>query len=75
MRKLRKKTAAAKPADRRHSGIVPTFDVVVLHKLEEFAFTHDGVRQIQTRKLDLLRVIDAELIEEPVVKGTVVFKL
>ena len=36
---------------------------------------HDGVREVQARELDLLRVMDAELVEVPVVERPVVLVL
>ena len=57
-----------------HSRVVPAVDKVFLDELQEFAFAHHGIGEIQAGKFDLLRVVDAELVEEPVVERPVVFK-
>ena len=46
----------AKSCDRRHTGIVPTGDELFVNELEELAFAHDGVAEIEAREFNLLGV-------------------
>ena len=49
----------------------------LLHQLQELAFAHDGVSQIESCKLDLPRswIRKPQLFEDPVIKGTMHLKL
>ena len=46
-----------------------------LHQLQQLALAHHRVGQVEPRELDLLRVVDAQLVEEPVVERPVVLEL
>lgn len=49
--------------------------MVFLHELEELAFAHDGVGDVEAGKFDLLGAVEVELGENPFVEGAVYFKL
>ena len=72
---LRRISTSTKPADGRHSRIIPATDVLLSDQLQQFAFTHHSVGQIQSRELDLARMINAKLVAEPIVQRPVIFKL
>lgn len=48
--------------------------MVLLNQLQQFAFAHHGVGQIHPSKLHLSRMVDAQRLAEPIVKGSVVFE-
>ena len=58
---------------RRHARIVPPCYDPFLHQLQKLAFTHDRIGQVETREFDLPRMVNGELIEEPIVERPVVF--
>ena len=64
-------TSTTQTTDGRHARVVPTVNVMFLNELQQFALAHDGVVEIQTCKLDLLRVMDVQRFAEPVVERTV----
>ena len=69
------KAAAAQTADGRHPRIIPAADKTFSHQLQQPALTHHRAVDIQPRKLDLLRMVDArQLIDEPVVKRSVILE-
>jgi hypothetical protein len=72
---LRRKAAAADATEGGHTGIVPAVDAVFLHKLEEFALAEQGVSEVETVELDLLRGKDAKLLDVPAIEGLVVSEL
>ena len=63
--------AAADAAERGHAGIVPAAHEFLLHELEELALGHQGIGEVQARKFILMRGIDAQRLDEPVVQRTV----
>ena len=69
-------TAAAQTREGGHAGIVPAGDVAFFHQLEQFAFAHHGVVEVEAGKLDLpwLRR-DFGFAHHPVVKLAVVLEL
>ena len=58
---------AAQPANRRHTGIVPSHDDSFLHALEQLTLAHHRIGQVQTGKLVLMAFKNTELLNEPVV--------
>ncbi len=46
-----------------------------LHELEQLALAHHRIVQVQAGKLDLPRVVDLQLVEQPVVERAVVLEL
>ena len=60
---------------RRHSRIVPPRDMFLLYQLEQFALAQHGVGEIQAREFDLLRMMNAEPIEKPIVERPVILEL
>ena len=46
-----------------------------LYHLPEKALAHDGIGKIQPGEFDLLRMMDTQLVEDPVIKGSVVLEL
>ena len=54
---LRCVTAAAQTANGRHTRIVPTGYEALLHQLQHLALGHDGVGDVETVELALLRAI------------------
>ena len=53
--------------DGRHARVVPAVDKIFLDQSQKFAFAHNGIGEIEAGEFDLLRMIDAKLIEEPVI--------
>src|SRR5579884_276973 len=72
--RFRRVAAAANTGDGRHARIVPALDVAVRHQFDQPAFAQDGVRQIQTSELDLLRMINAQRFQEPIVERSMVLE-
>ena len=74
--RLRRDSATAKTADRRHARIIPAVHIRTLHKLKKFALAHHCIRKIQTGKLYLLGFArSVKRLYEPVIKRTVYLKL
>ena len=72
--RLRRISSPPQPAKRRHARIIPAVDKFLLHQLQQFAFAHHGIGQIQPGKFDLLGMIDAQLVKEPVVQRPMILK-
>ena len=68
--RCRRIALAAQCADCRHARIVPTHDNTLLDEFEQVAFGHHRICQIQPGKLVLVRRIDFERINKPIVKRT-----
>ena len=51
----RREAAAAQAAERRHAGIVPAGDEMLLDELAQLALAHDCVVDAEAGKLDLAR--------------------
>ena len=62
-------------ADRGHPGIVPAIDHTVFHQPKQLPLRHDGVVQIQPRKLPLFGRENAQAFDVPVVQRPMVLKL
>ena len=59
----------------RHAGIVPAAHVALLHQREQLALAHHRVGEVEPVELDLLRMIDAQLLDVPVVQRPVILEL
>ena len=67
---------AAHARDGRHPGVIPALDEMVFHQFNEPPFAEHRVAQVEAGEFDLLRTrARYQFLHEPVVKGTVVFKL
>ena len=66
---------AAQAGYRRHARIVPAVDMAFFHEANELALAEHHVVEVQTRKFDLLGMIDLQLIQHPVIKLAIIFKL
>ena len=62
--------APPQPANRRHPRIVPTGHVLVVHQFQQPPLAHHGVREIEPREFDLLRM-DDRLLRLPLGEGRV----
>ena len=58
----------------RHTRVVPAVYIVFFYKLNELALAENYVVYVETRKFRLLRMEYSELIEEPVIKRSVILK-
>src|SRR5262249_46910790 len=72
---LRRVAAPADAADGRHARGVPAADVTALHQLQQLALAHHRVGEVQPGELDLLRGVDTEFTDVPVVQRAVVLEL
>ena len=72
---LRRHAPAAQTAQGGHARVVPAGHMPLAHQLDELALGKDGIGQIEARELDLLRVIDAQGVQHPVVELAVVDEL
>ena len=72
--RFRRITAAPKAGQRRHSRIVPAADMILLHQLQKLAFAQRRIGEIEPGKLDLLRMMDSQLFEKPIVQRPVIFE-
>ena len=62
--------------DGRHARIIPAADRTFLHQLQQPSLAHNRIGEIETGKLDLLRMAgNRQLLEKPVIQRPVVFKL
>ena len=67
---------AAQTRDRRHPGVIPAPDVPLGDQGEKPAFAQHGVAQVESGKLDLLRVAACiDVLQKPVVERPVVLEL
>ena len=77
--RFRRVAATSEAGDRRHARIVPSFDEMLLHELQQLPLAHDGVIQVQARKLDLLRPLIGvrrdEVADQPIVEWPMVLEL
>ncbi len=60
---------------RRQPRIVEAVHDPGIDQLDELALAHHRMRQVEPRKLDLPRMVDAELVEEPVIERAMVLVL
>ena len=66
--------AAAHARQRRHARVVPAGDIAFFHQTAEEALAHHRVGQVQTRKLNLARLIlEVADVDHPVVQRAVDF--
>ncbi len=72
---FRRITPAAQSGDRRHARVVPPVNDILLHEEEQFPLAHHHVRNVEACKFDLLRMVNAELVDIPVIEGAMVFEL
>ena len=66
---------AAQPRDGGQARVVPAVHVAIIDQLDQTPFAEHGVGEIQPGELNLLGVVDIQLIQEPVVEGTMVLEL
>ena len=66
--------AAADAGERGHARIVPAAHVAFLHEGEQFALAEQGVGEVEAVEFDLLRMIDAEGFDVPIVERAVIFE-
>ena len=66
--RLRRVPAPAQARDGGHPGVVPAVDVSVFDQRNQAALAEYRVRDVEPGKLNLLRVVNVQLIEEPVVE-------
>ena len=73
--RFRRVAAAAEPGNGGHARIVPAAaPVLLLDQLQQLALAQQRVGEIQPVELDLLRMIDAELFDVPIVERPVIFE-
>ena len=65
----------AQCADSRHSRVVPTRHCTLLNKLQKVTLRHHRIGQIQTSKLVLMRWIDLQSLDKPIVQWAVNIEL
>ena len=70
----RRESATARADERRHAGVVPAPHVSLLHKRQKLALAQQRMRQVEAIEFDLPRMINAELLDIPVVERPVVFE-
>ena len=71
-------STASEAADGGHSGVVPAVNESVLYELTKISLTHYGVSYVKACKLALLGLglnVDADIVYNPLIKGSVVLKL
>ena len=67
--------ATAHAAQRGHTGVIPAADEAVFYERKALALAGDAVIEIEPCKFDLARrMLEAQLLQEPIVKRAVVFK-
>ena len=66
--------AAPDAGQRGHARIVPAAHVAVLHQFEQLALAHHRVGQVEAVEFDLLRMVDAKLLDVPVVQRAVILE-
>ncbi len=62
------------PRKRGHARIVPAAHDAVLHQRQQLALAQQRVGEVEAVELDLLRMIDAELLDVPIVERPVVLE-
>src|ERR1700688_4742064 len=72
---FRRVAAPADSGDRGHAGIVPSANMAFLDQREQLPLAQERIRQVEPVKFYLLRMIDPELIEIPVVQRPVILEL
>src|SRR3954470_14431543 len=73
--RLGRVTPAANSGERRHPRVVPAAHVSVLNQGQQLSLAEQRVRQVQAIEFNLLRMINPELFDVPVVERTVVLEL
>lgn len=67
--------SSAKPANGRHSWIVPAVYGACLHKMAQITLAHNGIRNVKTGEFVLMRLIlKVYIVYYPVVERSVIFK-
>ncbi len=59
---------------RRHARIVPAVDVAFFDQADQLALAEHRVVEVETRKLDLLGMVDFQLVQNPVIELAIDFK-
>ena len=72
-RASRRNTAPSEARKRGHARVVPAAYVAVPNELQEFSFAHHRIGQVKPCEFDLARMMDGQLVEEPVVERPMVF--
>jgi hypothetical protein len=74
--RFRRVATPPQTGDGRHARIVPSRDVTLLHELQQFAFAHHRVVQVQARELDLPWPIALDqLFDTPIIERAMIFEL
>ena len=69
-------TATTQARNRRHTRIVPAFNVLVGHQQIQLTLGHHGIFQIQAREFVLTRMNrNGDVVQHPVVQTTVILEL
>src|SRR5262245_5388470 len=66
--------ATAKARQRRHSRIIPSTDMTLLHQLQELSFAERCITKIEAGEFNLLWMVDGQLLEKPVIQRPVILK-
>ena len=72
--RFRRIAAPPKAGKRRHPRIIPACDVFLPYQLKQPALAQHRVSEIEASEFNLLRMMNIELIEKPVVKRSVIFE-
>src|SRR6187402_1594121 len=72
---LRRISTTTKTADRWHSRIIPTGNIIFIYQLQELSFTRNGIIDIASCKFILMRGIDLQLFDQPIIELTMRNKL
>ena len=73
--RLRRVAPPAKTRQGGHARVVPPRDVAPFDQVHELSLGHDRVAEVEPGELDLPRMVDLKLVEEPVVQGAMVLEL
>ena len=67
-------TAAPQAGDGGHAWITPSRHVSAVDQVKQFTLTHHRVAEVESGELNLLRMMDSQLFQEPVVEWSMVFE-
>ncbi len=70
----RRVTPAPQSADCGQTRIIPSCDVAFVDQPQQSSLAHHRMGQIQAVEFDLLRVMNAQVVAEPVVQWSTVFE-
>ncbi len=71
---LRRVAAPPQPGESRHTRVVPAAHVALVDQAQQTALAHHRIGQVEAGELDLLRVVDAQRIQEPVIQRAVILE-